>query len=777
MPPPALIDHGIPVTSSRQWATGWSPNPTNDGWNYIVQSWIDTPNPTEWVVLGDLTGSTPIQTITNGTTHYYANTRWQYAIGQGQLRAGNGRIFFPCFGNNIVYYEPTNATIHFLPTVVETPPVNPNASTIPYSAVFDTAGILYFGTQESAHRQGCVFAFDPVTLALLFTWYVGDNALAYTTYVYYLAADTITATKTLYEVYGENPWQLWATDIPTGIGTKLKEVPASGHMAFSDIVGQGWIVTIDTDLGQPDNVRTQWWCLDGNVYPYTFHVAPPVTARNVTPASNPLVNPPGLDASGGIGVVGWRPPGSSGAYHYVNYSVVYRDPISIESLVTTPTGVFGNAVQYQGFFNVDDASGDIVWYGVEGTGMGISEGPRITVQSTEIYIAGYPDGVLYGYDPLAPWQASAPPSKNPKLLGNYGPSGIQLAGIKYATTLAWSQAAGASGRLYCAGTRDRNGTGAGIGYYDLTTKMFAGTFASPLDTVQPGGLLPPTATMALVALDVLACVVLSTRTISGAGTAPLYIFDHDLNLIDTQMPIASANIGQIFPAHTDPAVICGVMQSGTHLAVYRHDVQTNTLLALVVTSFVGTIGPAIQNVSDGAVYVAVGNALVRVDSDTLAVTNALDITTIAPAACLAFYGSNLYLSSGAELWSAQLAQAAYTMDAATGMFEVNISPATFTLGSHGVLVAETGQFEISVSPAIFSVSFNMQANTGTFFARGGDARFVTHGPELIFESPSTITPGKQGTSTIYVDSPVPMQRRIAPIGYRAVVIKPPPDEE
>lgn len=637
-----IVDHGIPVITARQWTTALSPNQANNGWNYIVASFTGAEGvPVEWVVIKDLT-TAPTQTIYDTTTHLYPNANFQEF---NQLRALNGRIFFCLFGPATSYYDPTDAQVHELGLIVEDPPQNPNASTAAFSASFDVDGLLYIGSQESADRPACIFVTDTDTLVQTIIGYVGDNALGFTTYAYRLAPDTVTATKWIYVAYGEDPWQLWALNIETGDATKLEEVPATGNIQFQDITGQGWIAILDTDLGQPDNVRTKFWCLDGVAYAYTMGDPPPVTARNVTPASNPLTSPPELDTTRGIGEVGWR-NGSSGPYTYVDYTVVYEDPVTIESLVTSsPDGIVGNVQQYSGFFQYFEPGDSHIWYGAW---FGVSEGPRLDVSGT-IYIAGYPNGVLYTYDPTADWDTLD--DINPHLLGYYGLNGTQFAGIKYADALAWTALAGVSGRLYCCGERERNGTGCGIGYWDKTSGAFAGTYvAAGMTDVLPSGIvtLPLGQSPSLIVLEGISRVVMSTRNISGSGTAPLYLFDYDLNYVGQLTPLAGvANLGNIYKTST-ANVIAGIVQgSGNSIGLYQYNVQTQTLVTHVEIPIIGTLGAATQQPS-GAVWIMSDLDLVEVNVDTLTAVIRENLIDIEPVKVLAFSsnGTTLFIAAG-----------------------------------------------------------------------------------------------------------------------------------
>lgn len=682
MPSPTIIDRGTPVASPRQLTTGLSRNAANTDWNYIVCASSGAPGiAIEWPVIKNFTTS-PSKTIYETVTHAFANLIFQYT---NQLRAANGRIFFPCVDLYTCYYDPTDEQVHEIGPIIETAqPVNPNASTLLYSASFDVDGLLYMGTQESTNRAAMVCVTDTNTLAQTVLGYVGDSATGFTTYAYRLAPDTHggTGQKWIYVVYGESPWQLWALNITTGVAHKMLDpggtpidISSSGNIQFVDIAGKGWTAIIDTDLGQLDNVRTQLWCIDGLTHAYSVGVDPPVTPRNVTPQSNPLTgSPPDLDIYRGIGEFGWR-NGTSGPYTYVNYTVNHTFPVAIESLVAlSPNdGILGNAAGYSGFFEADSS---VTWDGAWG---GVSEGPRLNVGGT-IYFAGYPNGVLYKYDPTATWDPLV--AGNPTLIGYIGLNGTQFAGIKYTDALAWSASAGASGRLYCVGERQRNGTGAGIGYWDKTLNAFAGTYgpanaqstaplpvpaSSPtMDAVLPSGIvtLPLGRSPSIVTFDGISRVAFATRNISGTGDGVLFVFDLDLNYIGQYTPLATttnpaSNLGDIYKSST-ANVITGIVQgSGNSLGLYQYNVQTASRVAYVELPIVGTLGAACQK-PDGSVWIISGTSLVKIDIDALTATVIEDLSSITPVAVMGFAGDGhtLYMAagspsgvSGAELYS------------------------------------------------------------------------------------------------------------------------------
>ena len=640
-----ITDHGVPVVSSRQWTTGLSPNAAGTGWNFIVD-YIGDAHPHQWLVLKNFTTS-PIESVTETLQGIYPNTLYSYSTAKGQIRAPNGRIFFPQVKGYISYYDPVDEQIHQIGPIAEDPPINQNASTQFYSAAFDTTGTkLYLTTQESENRPTFVAVLDTDALTLTPLGYVGSGALSYTTYGKALAPDTGTATKFIYVAFGENPWQLWAlniTDPANVIATKLYEVSSTGNIQFTNIVGQGWVATIDTALGQPGNVRIQRWCLDGALYSYTVGQPPPGSlARNVTPVASPLVNPPDIDTSAGAGRLRWRPHGSTGDYTTVDYTVNFAVPVKLESLCASNDGVVANAAGYLGVVKFVQQNNASSWFGAWVSGF--SEGQMLHVDGV-IYMAGYPNGVLHRYDPEQAWAlGSNPPTTatNPKQLGAYGLNGTQFAGVKYVDRIAWSAALG---RLYIAGSRERNGTGMGVGWWDkakadANQQAFAGTYQlAGMSSSFPSG---------LVVDDAAGLVVVSTYTVNGSD-ALMFVLPPDLSSASTSAPLAGVtDLGQIFPTKA-PGVVCGVVKgAGNAMALYHFDAVAGELLGYVLTKFVGTIG-AIARHPNGSLWVMVGNQLVHVDVDALTATPLRDLTSIAPVVVSTFAadGTTLFMAAGA----------------------------------------------------------------------------------------------------------------------------------
>lgn len=625
-----LTNRGTPIVSSRQWTYALSPNPRG-GWNYIVQSYnYQTTSPCEWVVLKDLT-TAPTEQIFETPSGIYANHQFCYPK---QLRAANGRIFFPLILNNFAYYDPAAESVHQVGPIAENPPINLHASEQFFSCMFDATGqTLYFGTEESQYRPAMICSVNTDTLVVTVIDYVGDNALSYNMYAYYLAVDTVTAQKWLYVAYGENPWQLWSINLSTGAKLKMKEVSSTGWISFHQYA-QGWVVETHTNRGQPDDRYTAEWIIDGVLYPYVPGQNPlPFAPRNVTPYPGTLTNPPDIDASAGIGLVNWRPHSSTGPYTPVNYTVTHATPITIDRMVGDADGVLMNAEQYQGFARYRDDGDFIAWYGPYQV---ISQGPRARIDGLN-YLCGYPNGVLLSYDDVQPWHAGV----NPLPLGYFTASDM-----KHALFLAWSPV---DAVLYCAGSRERSGTGGAIGSWNRMTKAFAGTYAG-LDQVIPTG---------LAVLDELDTVIMATRPlVMGAVNGQFRTFDRSLNqtgILDLGATIADP--GQIYQVIAR-TILGGVTTNAAgNLAIYQYDVDGEQLTSYVEFLAIAGIISAECRHPDGTIWVAIGSQLVRISLDNLTADMIGDLTPVSLVKCMAFSGDGTMLffgggNAGAEVWTA-----------------------------------------------------------------------------------------------------------------------------
>src|SRR5206468_2068361 len=143
---------GTPIRSVRMWTSALAPNPRG-GWNFITQAYEHKSNtPTEFIVV-DLSAGT--FTTSEGTPGAYAVSKFQV---KSQLRAANGRIFFPLSGMGLAYYDPTTETVKELPPVLD--PHGPDQ--IIYDPKFGPAARLYAGTQRNGPPT--ILQIDPDTL-------------------------------------------------------------------------------------------------------------------------------------------------------------------------------------------------------------------------------------------------------------------------------------------------------------------------------------------------------------------------------------------------------------------------------------------------------------------------------------------------------------------------------------------------------------------------------------------------------------------------------------
>src|SRR6185295_3559989 len=145
--------------------------------------------------------------------------------------------------------------------------------------------------------------------------------------------------------------------------------------------------------------------------------------------------------------------------------------IPIDALHPLTDGtILGDSGQYQGFFRFNPVGNVTTPFGAM---QGVTEHRRSLINiGSKAYISGYPNGPLYEYDPAVPWNQLPGVNKNAKELGHFS-DGVSLSGIKRSQVLAYSST---KNRIYTGGTRDRSGSGAGVGYYDFATKKFAGRF-------------------------------------------------------------------------------------------------------------------------------------------------------------------------------------------------------------------------------------------------------------------------------------------------------------
>jgi hypothetical protein len=220
--------------------------------------------------------------------------------------------------------------------------------------------------------------------------------------------------------------------------------------------------------------------------------------------------------------------------------------------------------------------------------------------------------------------------------------------MKYARRLI----SASNGRLYCAGHRERDGQGTGLGSYHKTKLQFAGQFSKPPDVLnflEPRGLV-----------EIGGQIVFSGKVIrdpqnpnTTPTTAQLVTYAYDLEPVSQAIvKVGALDTGQLFKI--SDTVLMGVVDSTPVMTpphalhgpgwVYLFNVSTATLL--LVKDFKAQLGAATQR-GDGSVWLMCGRAITRVDPVTLE-TKTIG-TLSAPANHMAWLGDDLYLSIGPEL--------------------------------------------------------------------------------------------------------------------------------
>lgn len=627
MAPPPIV--ATPVVTARQWATALAPR-NSSGWKFVTQSYnVPDDVPTQWVLIDIEDG---VVTLQDALNQIYSNTNFQVASANtlitttNQLRAANGRIFFPeaatpGIGNddevNIAYYDPSDEQIHQLPAVVD--PGGERQSII-YQMVFGNSGAtMWGGTQSAIGSVPMIFDLDPATLATSFVCNVGTVS-ANPKYAYTLAKDEGPGADFLYVGVGQDTWELISIDLTTNTPTTLLTTSGPGFqfIEFEDRAGLGWSVNV-----YDNGVQTRYWIADGAITAYPGGGAPPGGARNVTPYTNPLVAPPQIDHSRGIEHFLWRPNGSTGAWTEITYEVDYKSPITLESLAVLPNDtVIGNAQQYSGFFTYDGVSS--TWFG--NWPLGVSQPALCVLDDDEVYIAGYPNGSLFRWDPQSAWAPDGTSAGNPSAIGTYGTD------VRYPYFLIRCSA---NNRLYACGRKERDSLGSGIRIYDIDTNTFGATSGTELDDFIPRGFLVQ---------EAISRIVYSGEVLTVSPEALLIVYDYDLNVVDSWIVQAGLqNTGLLFPT-SDPNIVVGLTNDAPCL-LYRFNITTGALLASVNLGAVVIGGTAMR---DGFIYAEMSQDLFRIDPETLVTSLVVDLEV--SSTYLAWDSSNdLLIEEGANI--------------------------------------------------------------------------------------------------------------------------------
>jgi catechol 2,3-dioxygenase-like lactoylglutathione lyase family enzyme len=634
---------GTPVRSSRAWTSAVAPSPEG-GWNFVTQLYeYPSSNPTEYVVVNLETGK---QKLFETPAGRLANSNYQY---QGQLRAPNGRIFFGEMGN-ISYYEPKDESIHSLGTVIDPK----GGDKFLYRLVFGPDGMLYGATQtDSSQTQTLptVVRINPETLEHKVLGEAGTPGTRLTySYGYYLAVDPTPSPGApqgwAYVAVGQNPWELYALNIATGQGNSLATRSGEGWITVEPHADGVVAKLIMHPYGKEKREEVKVWCADGQSFPFEEKYDPgqlPFKPRNVTPVTSAVDFPYELDLTrlnaetGGedkaaTGQVFWRKKGSKDAWKETTFQVKHTAPVAIESLLTLPDGtLLGNAKQYHGFFRYDPQTKKTAFYGAHGP----SRGPRVVMDGLA-YIAGYPNSVLYAFDPQQPWTSprDRTPGKNPAFLGDF----FAFTDTKYASRFAVSK----NGRIYLTGHRERSGTGGGIGYYEPATKTFGGHHEK-LNFLDPDGLL---------VLDDMKRVVLSGGVNNDPASleqapkdAQLVVYDWDLKEIERVIVKQGLkNTGVLFAAGKDQLI--GV--SGEDNLLYLYDLRQHKLLKELPLA--GAVSAMTRRESDGSIWLTIDKTLWRIHPADWQM-KAVGQLDVAPT-ILQWLGDDLYFTGGGSGYAA-----------------------------------------------------------------------------------------------------------------------------
>ncbi len=559
-----------------------------------------------------------------------------------QLRTAAGWIYMPTSKTGLYVYKPEDG-MHDLGRIQQ-----PTGGDVPdssmYCLVFNKDGTKLGGGSVATAANGplgdhrpCVFWVDAATGTKHPAVRVGSTVRTLNGYVYYCAIEN----DNLWWVVGEEFWELGVTNMVTGVSTVMASEFLNGWGYFENVPGKGMTARLARNVHTAQETNRKWWLIDGQLVPFTVGQDPPVI-RDVTPYTNPVPNMPQLDESQlPQHVMRWRPGNAAPTdpWTSIHFELAFPKPIPIDTVYTLPdNSVLWTVGQYLGAGNLAD-DGTITNFGAFG---GVTEDClKVTINGL-VYFSGYANAPLYVYDPSKPWayNVAAPESltSNPRLLKFFAPSGT-LSQVKRANVLA---AAGpTASKIFMVGLKDRTGTGAGIGSYDIAAKHFDG-HAFGLENF--GGRLG-------MAVPTPSLVVLTGRTIDRTD-APVIWYDSDLVELGRVIPFEGLDDGgRLFASGGEPTIVVGLSMDGG--VVYRLDLATGNVVGISDLSGLGLIGVSTQ-AADGSIIAVVGDSMVRIDPATLSYTVFGTIGLgIVTEICATAY-DKVVLSVGAQLFTANL---------------------------------------------------------------------------------------------------------------------------
>lgn len=669
---PAIANTVTPIISTRLYTEALVPR-NGGGWNWIGQTYNKPDDvSSEWVVMHLETGVYHIDTeqlYIPGAQGRYANTNFPI---KNQLRAPNGRVFFPAVAAYWYYFDPDTEIVQ------EMAKASPNESTM-YSARFGQSGaLMYWGTQSTVNNSNIpmVGTIDTVSLAVTQLHRLGA-ARGLPGFAYSLAADETPSVAhpsgVLYVAVGETLWEIFAVDIATGTPTSMGS-SSTNAWAFLTQKPEGWICEIVTNYKKTNETRLKLWLVDGVSYAYADGYDPlalPFTPRDVTPYDNQPANQPQLDETQVPKAIVWRDFGSTGPWTRNNFTIAYAVPVAIESLIVLPDRtVLGSTENLAGFFRYDPNTLDVTTFGPY---VGLTEGSARVVAAGYAFLSGYPNAPNHRYNPNAAWNLTLGATQNPKALGNFS-NGVNFSGVKRARQLIYSTPLD---RLYMCGLRDRSGVGSGVGYCNAVThlpdtaKVYAGTFDNLNFHGQPVG---------MVVSDVLDRVVfggLMTDDPSFPGMTPteatLVIYNRALTELERVVPNAGlAGTGKLYPTATEGVIVGLVTILGSE-QIYRYNYLTHTLLQTHV--FGATVTTASwQDSTTFTVYAVVGGVLKSINPETFA---------LATVSGLSVFADGFFTMDGPEIYVANAAVLSVVHRGQTRRFAGSLSEPIPTGGGGG----------------------------------------------------------------------------------------------
>ena len=212
--------------------------------------------------------------------------------------------------------------------------------------------------------------------------------------------------------------------------------------------------------------------------------------------------------------------------------------------------------------------------------------------------------------------------------------------MKYASFLDYSPA---NGRLYCAGWREREGFGTGLGWYDIAASTFGGTDLG-LNLVNPEGLLTSDD-----------FVVVSTTPSRDPKMpvpppdAQLILFTPDLAEIERQTVVPGMkNTGSLFRVIDNTSMVVGLVKTEGAEMLYLHDLQRKEVVS---TKTLGMpVGASWQDPTTGDAYAVIGGILYTIDLTALALTQVSDARQVATADLFVVTATEIVMTVGPTLY-------------------------------------------------------------------------------------------------------------------------------